>query len=338
MGGQELADTGEKRRPSPIFSSLSRNRKSPTGLSSIPRCPERVRRACADAAQQLGLDTAASQQFPHPTATSRVSAPIVSYPVVGASGSVSGFDSGSGNQRMPTLTDLLYQLATRWVTSARIGSPFTARHRCEPVHIERLPGGAHRVGPGRRRRGRPAAGRRRHRAAAGHPDRGQRRRRRCWSADRVRHRRVRRGPPPRMPRWCAGCKAAGAVIVGKTNTCELGQWPFTSGPGFGHTRNPWSRRAHTGRLVGRQRRRGGRGAGDRRHRLRRCGQRPHPRGVDTPGRASSRSAAASPPGRCRRRSTASRSTACWPARWPTRRWCSTRRPATSKAICTSRRR
>ena len=39
-------------------------------------------------------------------------------------------------------------------------------------------------------------------------------------------------------------KAAGAVIVGKTNTCELGQWPFTGGPGFGHTRNPWSRR-HT---------------------------------------------------------------------------------------------
>lgn len=36
-------------------------------------------------------------------------------------------------------------------------------------------------------------------------------------------------------------KAAGAVIVGKTNTCELGQWPFTSGPAFGHTRNPWSR-------------------------------------------------------------------------------------------------
>src|SRR6201991_4548515 len=36
-------------------------------------------------------------------------------------------------------------------------------------------------------------------------------------------------------------RAAGAIIVGKTNTCELGQWPFTSGPGFGHTRNPWSR-------------------------------------------------------------------------------------------------
>ncbi len=39
-------------------------------------------------------------------------------------------------------------------------------------------------------------------------------------------------------------RAAGAVIVGKTNCCELGQWPFTSGPAFGHTRNPWSRR-HT---------------------------------------------------------------------------------------------
>ncbi|MFD0362860.1 amidase [Nocardia sp. GCM10030253] len=39
-------------------------------------------------------------------------------------------------------------------------------------------------------------------------------------------------------------RAAGAVIVGKTNTCELGQLPFTSGAAFGHTRNPWSA-AHT---------------------------------------------------------------------------------------------
>ncbi|MCS0605797.1 amidase [Streptomyces sp. LP11] len=39
-------------------------------------------------------------------------------------------------------------------------------------------------------------------------------------------------------------RAAGAVIVGKTNTCELGQWPFTEGPAFGDTRNPWSP-AHT---------------------------------------------------------------------------------------------
>ena len=35
-------------------------------------------------------------------------------------------------------------------------------------------------------------------------------------------------------------RVAGAVIVGKTNTCELGQWPYTEGPAFGRTRNPWS--------------------------------------------------------------------------------------------------
>jgi amidase len=35
-------------------------------------------------------------------------------------------------------------------------------------------------------------------------------------------------------------RAAGAVIVGKTTTPELGQWPITEGPAFGVTRNPWS--------------------------------------------------------------------------------------------------
>ena len=39
-------------------------------------------------------------------------------------------------------------------------------------------------------------------------------------------------------------KRAGAVIVGKTTTPELGQWPITEGPAFGTTRNPWSVR-HT---------------------------------------------------------------------------------------------
>lgn len=38
----------------------------------------------------------------------------------------------------------------------------------------------------------------------------------------------------------ARLRAAGAVIVGKATTCEFGQWPFTSGPAFGVTRNPWS--------------------------------------------------------------------------------------------------
>ncbi|MGW1228310.1 amidase [Streptomyces sp. NPDC002530] len=39
-------------------------------------------------------------------------------------------------------------------------------------------------------------------------------------------------------------RAAGAVVVGKTHSCELGQWPFTEGPAFGATRNPWNT-AHT---------------------------------------------------------------------------------------------
>ncbi|MBL1078269.1 amidase [Nocardia sp. 2] len=41
-------------------------------------------------------------------------------------------------------------------------------------------------------------------------------------------------------------RAAGAVIVGKTNTPELGEWPFTHGNAFGHTANPW----HTGHTPG----------------------------------------------------------------------------------------
>jgi amidase len=36
-------------------------------------------------------------------------------------------------------------------------------------------------------------------------------------------------------------RAAGAVIVGKTHSSELGQWPFTESPTFGATRNPWNR-------------------------------------------------------------------------------------------------
>jgi len=38
----------------------------------------------------------------------------------------------------------------------------------------------------------------------------------------------------------AKLKAAGAVIVGKTNSPEIGLWPFTEGSAFGATRNPWS--------------------------------------------------------------------------------------------------
>ncbi len=35
-------------------------------------------------------------------------------------------------------------------------------------------------------------------------------------------------------------RAAGAIVVGKTNTPEVGLYPFTEGRAFGTTRNPWS--------------------------------------------------------------------------------------------------
>ncbi|MGK5553084.1 amidase [Actinomadura kijaniata] len=35
-------------------------------------------------------------------------------------------------------------------------------------------------------------------------------------------------------------RAAGAVIVGKTTTCEIGLWPFSESAGFGCARNPWN--------------------------------------------------------------------------------------------------
>ncbi|MFE8070019.1 amidase [Marinobacteraceae bacterium S3BR75-40.1] len=41
-------------------------------------------------------------------------------------------------------------------------------------------------------------------------------------------------------------KAAGAIIVGKAHSSELGQWPLTGGPDIGHTHNPWQR----GRTAG----------------------------------------------------------------------------------------
>jgi amidase len=35
-------------------------------------------------------------------------------------------------------------------------------------------------------------------------------------------------------------RAAGAVIIGKTTTSELGQWPWCESPASGKTRNPWN--------------------------------------------------------------------------------------------------
>ena len=45
-------------------------------------------------------------------------------------------------------------------------------------------------------------------------------------------------------------RGSGAVIVGKTNCCELGQWPFTDGRAFGYTRNPWGRNRTPGGSSG----------------------------------------------------------------------------------------
>jgi amidase len=35
-------------------------------------------------------------------------------------------------------------------------------------------------------------------------------------------------------------RAAGAIVIGKTNAPEVGQWPFTESPAFGATPNPWN--------------------------------------------------------------------------------------------------
>ncbi|MCQ0004720.1 amidase [Actinomadura madurae] len=57
------------------------------------------------------------------------------------------------------------------------------------------------------------------------------RRSRCWATT---------GPRCRTGRSSASCGRPGAVIVGKTTTCEIGLWPFSESPGYGVARNPWN--------------------------------------------------------------------------------------------------
>ncbi len=45
-------------------------------------------------------------------------------------------------------------------------------------------------------------------------------------------------------------RAAGAVVVGKTNMPEFGQWPFTESAAHGITRNPWDTRRSPGGSSG----------------------------------------------------------------------------------------
>jgi len=47
-------------------------------------------------------------------------------------------------------------------------------------------------------------------------------------------------PRPRDAEVVRRLRAAGAVVVGKTNVPELMIWPFTETPSFGVTRNPWA--------------------------------------------------------------------------------------------------
>ncbi len=74
-------------------------------------------------------------------------------------------------------------------------------------------------------------------------------------------------------------RAAGAVVVGKTNMPEFGQWPFTESVAHGITRNPWDTTQATGRLQRGHRRRGGGRAGRRGHRRGRRRLDPDPVGV-----------------------------------------------------------
>ena len=220
-----------------------------------------------------------------------------------------------------------YQLASGSVTSDDLVRRSLRRHRGQPAHPQRLPGGADQAGTGRCGRSRPQTRGGPRTSAARHPDRGQGRRRRRGRAHPVRHRRVR---PAGRPGRRGGATAAGGgrgdrrqdqhLRAGSVAVHQRAR-PSATPAIRGRASTPraarraaapprwrpawWPRRsAPTARAVSASRRRG------------------------PTWSASSRSAAGSPPGRCPRRSTASPSTACSPARSPTRRWCSTRRPAT----------
>ena len=74
----------------------------------------------------------------------------------------------------------------------------------------------------------------------------------------------------------AKLEAAGFVIVGKTNTPELGLMPTTEPLAYGPTHNPWDTDAHAGRLERRLRGRGRERDGAARARRRRRRLDPHP--------------------------------------------------------------
>ena len=87
---------------------------------------------------------------------------------------------------------------------------------------------------------RPPHRRRRARAAPRRSDRDQGRHRHRGRDDRVRLRRRRSTSIAEDSEVVRRLREAGAVIVGKTTTSEIGQWPFSESLGSGITRNPWN--------------------------------------------------------------------------------------------------
>ena len=85
------------------------------------------------------------------------------------------------------------------------------------------------------------------------------------------------GPAARDNELVARLRAAGAVIVGKTNLPELAIMGDTEGPAFGVTRNPWDSDRTPGGSSGGSARRGGRRPLRGGHGVRRRGLDPHPR-------------------------------------------------------------
>jgi amidase len=57
-------------------------------------------------------------------------------------------------------------------------------------------------------------------------------------------------PKPEDAHLVSRLRSAGAVVIGKTNVAELGQWSFTEGAAFGATRNPWNLRHTPGGASG----------------------------------------------------------------------------------------